>query len=340
MKKIIILLFLVFLLSSCYDYKELDDMSIVNSIGIDYVDNEYVVYLEINNSVKKNGDNQLIREIIEAKDKNIALAYSKAVQKSNKILYAEHVNLLLLSKSVSENGIDDVINYILRDLSINNNYMTVIADNPKSILNMEQDNDSISNIIKDTIKYHIGNSYNYDIDLVASNLLNRRINIALPFVEVDNNNVLCNKIAWFKNDKLVSIDDNKIYDFMVLNSNSINFDKDGNVINIYDKKIDYVIEKDKIIIEISGNGNINDINKIYNLKEFKDYEELEDIIEDKIKEEIISNIDYLRNKDIDMLGLKDKYYREFKLNKNNISYEVKVKIKLNKNGSTYEVIHG
>lgn len=340
MKKIIILLFLVFLLSSCYDYKELDDMSIVNSIGIDYVDNEYIVYLEINNSVKKNGDNQLIREIIEAKDKNIALAYSKAVQKSNKILYAEHVNLLLLSKSVSENGIDVVINYILRDLSINNNYMTVIADNPKSILNMEQDNDSISNIIKDTIKYHIGNSYNYDIDLVASNLLNRRINIALPFVEVDNNNILCNKIAWFKNDKLVSIDDNKIYDFMVLNSNSINFDKDGNVINIYDKKIDYVIEKDKIIIEISGNGNINDINKIYNLKEFKDYEELEDIIEDKIKEEIISNIDYLKNKDIDMLGLKDKYYREFKLNKNNISYEVKVKIKLNKNGSTYEVIHG
>ena len=52
MKRILIIVSLVLLLCGCYDYRELNDMSIVTGIGIDYKDNKYIVSLEVTKSIK------------------------------------------------------------------------------------------------------------------------------------------------------------------------------------------------------------------------------------------------------------------------------------------------
>ena len=46
MKKIILIL-VILLTTGCYDYVELNNISIVSSIGIDYIDNEFILTLEI-----------------------------------------------------------------------------------------------------------------------------------------------------------------------------------------------------------------------------------------------------------------------------------------------------
>ena len=51
MKKIIIIV-LVLLLTGCTSYTELNDLSIVNTMGIDYSDN-YKVYISVKNSKNK-----------------------------------------------------------------------------------------------------------------------------------------------------------------------------------------------------------------------------------------------------------------------------------------------
>ena len=38
MKKIIILLVVLSFTSACYDYKEINDLAVINAIGIDYQD--------------------------------------------------------------------------------------------------------------------------------------------------------------------------------------------------------------------------------------------------------------------------------------------------------------
>jgi hypothetical protein len=53
MKKIILLIVII-LLGGCYDYRELNDMAIVDGILIDYVDYEYKVYLNV---IKSNSVN-------------------------------------------------------------------------------------------------------------------------------------------------------------------------------------------------------------------------------------------------------------------------------------------
>ena len=47
MKKILLVL-MCLMMCGCYDYKELNQISIIGGIGIDY-DNEYIVSLEIIN---------------------------------------------------------------------------------------------------------------------------------------------------------------------------------------------------------------------------------------------------------------------------------------------------
>ena len=47
MKKILILLSIIFLMSGCYDYVEIDDLVIVTGILIDYNDNQYEVTSEV-----------------------------------------------------------------------------------------------------------------------------------------------------------------------------------------------------------------------------------------------------------------------------------------------------
>ena len=53
MKKIILILFCLFMVTGCFDYRELNDINIINSIGVDYIDDEYVVYFE---TIKNNFD--------------------------------------------------------------------------------------------------------------------------------------------------------------------------------------------------------------------------------------------------------------------------------------------
>ena len=52
MKKIIISLILLFCLTGCWNYKELNDYSIISGIAIDKSDDEYEVSILISNSSK------------------------------------------------------------------------------------------------------------------------------------------------------------------------------------------------------------------------------------------------------------------------------------------------
>ena len=70
-----------------------------------------------------------------------------------------------------------------------------------------------------------------------------------------------------------------------------------------------------------------------------DYNKIEDLINIKIEDEITKYLDNSFKREIDLLNLKDKYYKEFKRVKENIKYDVEAKITLNKNGSIYEVVY-
>ena len=60
MKKIIILLSLIFILTGCYDNIELDDLAIVSGVGIDYKDEKFYLTYEILSDTKTEKNTSLL----------------------------------------------------------------------------------------------------------------------------------------------------------------------------------------------------------------------------------------------------------------------------------------
>ena len=339
MKNILIIISLVLLISGCYDYRELNDMSVVTGIGIDYKDNKYIVSLEVTKSVKDASSNQIETMVFTGEDSNLSDAFLNAKSNSDKYVYTEYVGVLLISEQLARNGIGEVVDYLIRDTTINTNYYMVVVDDPVKVLETKVDNDSMSNVITNTINYYLDGTDFDDLDIAVSYMIESRVDIAVPNIYLDNNKVIYKEIAYFNKDKLVGKIDNKLYSLLCLDSSNVNFTKNGNTISIYKNDVNYEVDKDKIIININGEGLIKEIDKKIDLEKEDSYAYLSRIINKDIKDEVEMFLEETLSKKSDLLGLKDKYYKKYKKDMDKIDYEVKVNIKINKNGTIYGVLY-
>lgn len=339
MKKVILLICCIFLISGCYDYKELNDMSIVSGIGIDYKDEKYIVNLEITKSTKEGTSAEIESHLVTGEADNIADAFTIAKNRSDKLVYMEHVEVLVLSKDICKRGINEVIDYIIRDTTINNNYFIVVTDNPSELFKITIDNQSASEVIINTVEYYFENTAIDDIDIIASNMVNKRDDIALPYIYTKEENIIFDEIAYFDDDKMVGLIDGKIYSFLELNSVNVNFNNNGNTIGIYKKDIRYEIKNKEVIIKVKAYGTVKEINDEINLKDPDSYGKLEKNISKTMEKEITEFIDNTLNDKSDLLGLEDKYYKKYKKDIDNIKYKVDVELIVNRNGTIYGVLN-
>jgi len=195
----------------------------------------------------------------------------------------------------------------------------------------------LASVYKVPLDYILGIIDN--IDLIVSNIVNERRDIALPYIELEDKNVTIDQIACFKKAKMVDKMSNKIYNFLLLKGDNLDFDKDDNVINIYKKDIHYDIKKDKIVINIKGMGKVKKVNPDISLEESKSYKMIEEQINEAIYEEVMEFLKNSLEKESDLVGFKDLYYKFFQKEKDNVPYEVNVDIKISRNGAIYETIH-
>lgn len=338
MKKIILLISFILILSGCYDYKELNDMSIVSGIGIDFIDNEYIVSLEITRSSKDGSSTEIESNVVTGSDSNISNAFNKAMNMTDKEVYLEHVELLIISTELAEYGISDVFDYIVRNTTINSNYFVVIGDNPKELLSTTMENKSMSQVIVDTVSYTQGDTSIDDLDIMASKFITNKEDIALPYVSLDDNSINYSDIVYFNGDKMVGKINNKMYSFLVLDTKDILFTRNNNTIKIYNKKISMEVKDNIIEVNIKVDGQISKINKGVNLKDEDSYGKLEKLMNKEIEEETILFIDTILDNDSDLLGFKNIYYKKYKKNINSFKYKVNVSTTINKNGTIYEVL--
>jgi spore germination protein KC len=339
MKKIIVIIGFILLISGCYDYRELNEMNIVTGIGINYKDDMYEVSLEVTKSIKDGSSNKIDTIIYTGNNKNLADAFLNAKNKSDKYVYMEHVNLLLLGKDIASSGIGDVLDYIIRDTTINSNYYMIVVDDPLKVLETKQESDSMSNVITNTINNYLDKTKFQDLDILSSYMNSKRTDIAIPSISIKDNKVIFNEVAYFSGDKYIGNIDSKLYVLLRLNSNNVNFSKNGNTINIYKNEIKYKIKNNKVIIIFDCDATIKEINKNIDLEKKNAYEYLNRTISKDIKNDIQKFLDTTLDKNSDLLGLRDKYYKKYKKDMKNIKYNIEVNLNINKNGSIYEVAY-
>lgn len=340
MKKIIILIIVMFFITGCYDFEELNNMNIVTGMGFDIEDGEYKISLEITKNKNSDKGSQKEKTVFTGKDKNLATAIAKARNNSDKKVYFKHVDAVLISEDIAEEGIISIMDYLLRDSNMSTTYFTIICEDANELLNMELDNDTMSNLIVSMITSHIDSEILNNIDVIVSDIINKKVDIALPYIEKkEDKEINAENIAYFNNDKMVGKINNKMYNFLHLNNKNIVIENDDNVLNIYDKKIKYDVRKDKIIINVMGDGKIVSLNKEIDFDDTNNYKKVEKSINEKIEKEVNDFLEETLKKDADLIGFEDLYFKKYHKEIDDIDYDVVAKVKLVRSGSITEAIN-
>jgi len=135
MKKIILLIFILFSVSGCWNYKELDDYSIVTGMSIDKSGDEYEVSVLISNA-KKSGDSSDSSSsqsvVYSGKGNSIFKALKEIGLISPKELYLDHFSILIISEEIASEGIYGIVDFFLRYPNARKDFSIALARDCKA----------------------------------------------------------------------------------------------------------------------------------------------------------------------------------------------------------------
>ena len=344
MKRILILLFSLFVLTGCPDYRELTDMAIASSIGLDIEDGNYNVIVHVLDA-KKTGEKDVSPniKIYESSGKTLHEALRKIVLESPQKLYVGHLNSFVISERFAKEGISKIFDFILRDSEVEKSFnLMVTKNNINEIMNI---NNSDSNVPLQDISKNIDLSTNIEgstssitFDRFIESVIKIGIDPVLPVIlikdEDDKKTIsLDEQIAIFKDDKLVSyLNKDNTFIYNLLNNNlsssvfSFKCDKSNyGSIEILDYSSNYYYDFDlnKIITEVDIISSLSELNCNMNIENNKIMDEIEIRIKNELSKNINNFFNEIKKSESDILGIEQYIYRNnylfYEKNKNNIS---------------------
>ena len=265
MKKIFIII-IIFLITGCNSYTELNTLGVINSIGIEKKDN-YKLYA----SIITNLDNYQTT-IYEAEGKNISNLFSNLSLKLNKKIYLSHLDLMIINNSIKTNELKEIINFFINNNDTRNDFLIVTTDNIKNIIEKSKWQE-INNQIKINNENFSNSIYTTMFDTM--NLFYKNNPIYLTNIKFDKI-ITINGITKIANNKHTLIDENNtlFINYLLNNINSFKCNLkcsdtkyiylniiSSNTNNINNKVI---ITNEINILENDCNFNKNNINKLFN----------------------------------------------------------------------------
>lgn len=355
MKRLILLISLIFLTSGCYDYIELNNLSIISGISIDYKDDFYVVAYEILNEQKQGSDSSTQNSIVvEGKGKTIAEAFNNTAKETPKKTYYAHLKTLIVSEEIAKNKLEDIIDFFLRNTDIRSEFNTVISKDitAKDMLSSSnKDHPIISDLIEtllNTNKYYKNNTSTAPFEEMVTDILIYGKEAEMAVISKKDDTLNVSGIGIFKDFKLqgiLSAKDSITYNVLTGNVTNASYTTscDNNTLTfaLYKSKPEIQVTNEEIKINIKAYASITESNCNYNFKDTKTYETLNKRYAKLIEKEIYDFINTSLALDSDVLGIRRAYYIKNRKKNNDIwktaKYNVNVDLKINKKGLIFEV---
>lgn len=349
MKKVILSLIIMFLLSGCWNYNELNDYSIVSGVAIDKDGDEYEASVLISNSPKSNSSesnsSQTQVVVYSGKGDSIFSALKKIGLISPKELYFGSFSVLVISENVAKDGIDSVIDFFVRYPNARKNFYVVLAKDTKAkdtLKIMSPLSSFPSQKITDNVKtttelQGIISSINFN-DLL-SKLLTDGTELTINCIEIkgdkdkgssQENLESSEPEAYTKLGNLGIFKDDKLVDWATrdesLGINIINGKTsemfldlkygDGYVVidsTSFSSSVKVKIKNNKpvINIDLSGEARIIEVKGNIDLEDSKVIEDLQKEANKKIKKRVNQAIDLAIKNKTDIFGFGNKFYQEY-----------------------------
>lgn len=348
MKKILIIYVLLFYLTGCWNYRELNDYAIVTGMAIDYADNKYEVSLLFSSSKKTDKDQDSIITLYSDTGDSIYEAIKKISLSIPKEIYISHLSTVIISDTLARNGVTPVLDYLLREPQSHQNFFIILSKDSKAkdILSViapmaDYPSQNITSTIKITEQLQ-GRITNANFNKFISRIIQKGISpISNSIILIGNKDSGTKKeeqensitsaqtkldtIGIFKGDKLIdwaNIEESIGINMLVGDVKVLYFDLPCNnnktIITTNKYKINNKVEKNKIVVEITAKGMINEVGCNIDLQDNKVITKLQEEAKDKMKEYAYKAISKAKLLKTDIFGYGNMIYKKYPEYFNNI----------------------
>ena len=142
-KRILFLTILCLILTGCWDRNELNELAITMALGIDKVDDEYVVSAQTvipgEVSSMKGGPGESPVTLFQAKGATVNDAIRNLAKLSPRTGYFGHLQIVVIGETLAQEGISNTLDYLSRYFEIRSDFYLLIAKETEAgkILNVQ-----------------------------------------------------------------------------------------------------------------------------------------------------------------------------------------------------------
>lgn len=327
MKKFILLLSLIILFTGCSSYTELNELSIVDTLGIDYINDNYYLTMNVLDGSLNDGEIEKNYITYQTTGATLEECFHKIYLQSSKRLYLSHIDLLVLTNDAIDNKLKEIINNFLRNNESRNNFDVVLLKDTSldDFMHKQIPAEDINNLIKTNHK-ETAITKEQDLESIMQELLIDS-NTYLPTITIDDDMIKINGFTLIKGYRIfeeLSIDYSIIFN-LLHNEVKKTYIKNNNI-----------LDNQTMITTKKNTINFNFITTVVRNNE----------LESKLKDEILVFLHTYQQKDYDILKLKEKvrrndfsYYQKTPNLLSKLTFNINFSIKENENylqGDFYE----
>lgn len=372
MKKILLVISLCFILTGCGNYAELDKLAIVTGVAIDKDGDDYEISYLVANSPKgqtSSKEGEAKTTVYSGTGETIPDAAMIIEQKSPKKIYLGHVNVVIISEEIAKDGFFKVADWLFRNPETRKQFYLLLAKDEKAkniikiISPLESfPSQSIATLLesnRDSKSASTTTTYNNFVGYV----LEQGADPIVPTITIkgdvkegsDQSNIETTEptaylalgpLAIFKEDKLVGYVKAKESELINLIQNKIkeikytlNYNDDDITIDSYNLKTKLSLKDEwHVNLNITGTGNIYNINSDIDISDPKEIEKIEKKWNKSLQKSLKKLIKKMQNKyKSDIFGFGNKIYSTYPQKWNQVKdewndkYFKQVKVTINSN---------
>ena len=345
MKKMIFIIPIIFLLTGCYNYREINELAIVSGVSIRKVDNEIELTTEVINP-KKEQDASSGEEpefiIYTSRAKSVQEAIRKMIKESPRKMYGAHIEILVIDEGIAREYLMDILDSFARNPEIRSEFKVLVGKSddilkittPLEKISSENIRNSLENNNKylgfaNVVTYHelISNVLNPNIELVLPVLsMKGNVNLGEDKENISNTSVKATSIidgmAIFRNNKLIGyLTEEESLTYNILRDSAKNFfirtsghDNEYIVHEIIrlSSKMEFDRNKNEMKITLTGKSAISEVNEKIDLENLEEVSKLEKELNQELKKMVERSILSIQKKyNSDIFGFGDVIYKSY-----------------------------
>ncbi len=345
MKKMIFIIPIIFLLTGCYNYREINELAIVSGVSIRKVDNEIELTTEVINP-KKEQDASSGEEpefiIYSSRAKSVQEAIRKMMKESPRKMYGAHIEILVIDEGIAREYLMDILDSFARNPEIRSEFKVLVGKSddilkittPLEKISSENIRNSLENNNKylgfaNVVTYHelISNVLNPNIELVLPVLsMKGNVNLGEDKENISNTSVKATSIidgmAIFRNNKLIGyLTEEESLTYNILRDSVKNFfirtsghDNEYIVHEIIrlSSKMEFDRNKNEMKITLTGKSAISEVNEKIDLENLEEVSKLEKELNQELKKMVERSILSIQKKyNSDIFGFGDVIYKSY-----------------------------